>query len=116
MGRCSTVEIDIDKIVLLPEERRILRQISKRKVVTVENTHSFVVLYENGLITENLTKISSFTGCRVPDGTVSISDFGKRFLQKSRADLIHRYLTPVVVSVIANIIFCVAEAVIKRLL
>lgn len=96
---------DFDNIVLDFKERFILftlfiSRVHKGDVFSPSLHH----LYKCGLIKQNYLPERDSLGQFIPDGTYSLSDSGRRYKIYLRRNRVHRYLTPITVSVITTVV------------
>lgn len=96
---------DFDNIVLNFKERFILFTLSIFRVrkgdVFSSSLHH---LYQCDLIKQNYLPERDSLGQFIPDGTYSLSDSGRRYKIYLRRNRVHRYLTPITVSVITTVV------------
>lgn len=94
--------VDFDKVYLRHRELRLLRIMRLKKKIT-PNFDVSVLVSEYELIVPNYSGMKNSIGEPLPNGTYSISDAGIRFLIFRRQSLFRRLVTPITVSVLANI-------------
>lgn len=101
---------DFSKIVLTRDERFLLFSLAFKKKMTGD-VHSCKLnhLYVSGLICINYSDKRDEFNSRIPDGTFSLSDTGKRYKIYLRRERFHRYLTPVTVSAITTTALYILE-------
>lgn len=92
-----------DNIVLKKSERIILFAMRFIKKMPGKRIKTARVLLKYGVIRQNY-KGQDKLGCFIPDDTYSLTDQYVRYIIYNRKQRIHRFLTPIVLSLITTIL------------
>lgn len=95
---------DFDTIILTPKERYLLLRLRfKKKEIGNVYHPSWAALHSNGFVKQNYLAEKDSEGGQIPDNTLSLTDKYYRYCIFTRRQRIHRYFTPIVISVITTI-------------
>ena len=102
---------DFEQIILLPYEKRLLRKFNVSKQIPKDSiAKDYKTLLHYGLIKQNYSGEKNHIGEQIPNGTLSLSDFGNRYKEYLKKQRKRSFYYPMLIAFFTAL---VTEAVTK---